>query len=172
MKEVTRVLVVLVAVWLQISFFGAFHIFGVLPNVLLVLMIYAGLICRTSDAVMMGLLGGLLLDLASGNDFGLRMGFFVLTGLLIAVLKQAGTDFENTAMVLAATLAGTVLYDVAALSSLLVKGAVIPWGTVVGVMMVEVLVNGALALLLRRPLGRLLGEAEFSFSSRKRARSI
>ncbi len=172
MKGVIRILLVLLAVWLQVSFFGAFRIFDVLPNVLLVLIIYAGLICRVSDAVLMALVGGILLDLSSGVDFGLRMGFYILLGLLIAVLKQAGTDFENTAMVLAATLAGTVLYDVAALSGLILHAAPIPWGIVTTRIGVEIVVNCALALILRWPLSRLLGKNDLSFSSGRRARSI
>lgn len=172
MKAVVRIGLVLAAVWLQTSFFGAFPLMGVIPNVLLVLVIYAGLIGRTSDAVIMALVGGLLLDMASGPDFGLRMGFYVLSALLIAVLKQAGTDFENTPMVLAATLAGTVMYDVMAISSLLLKATVIPWPTVMRLTLVEVAVNSLLVVALRWPLGWLLGQAEFTFSTRKRARSI
>jgi rod shape-determining protein MreD len=171
-KGVIRILLVLIAVWLQVSFFGAFRIFDVLPNVMLVLIIYAGLICRVSDAVLMALVGGILLDLSSGVDFGLRMGFYILLGLLIAVLKQAGTDFENTAMVLAVTLAGTVLYDVAALSGLILHSAPIPWGIVMTRIGVEIAVNAVLALLLRWPLSRLLGNNDLSFSSGRRARSI
>ena len=172
MKAVVRIMVVLAAVWLQASFFGAFNIGGILPNLLLVVIIYAGLICAVSDAVIMALLGGLLLDLASGPDFGLRMGFYVLLALLIAVLKQAGTDFENTGMVMAATLAATVLFDLTVLAGLLVKSGSIPWVTTGRIVTSEILINCLLALLLRWPLGWLLGKADFSYSSRKRVRSI
>jgi rod shape-determining protein MreD len=172
MRGVIRVFLVLIAVWLQASFFGAFHVLGVIPNVLIVLVIYAGLICNASETALMALLGGLLLDLASGPDFGMRIGFYVLLALLIAVLKQAGTDFENTGMVLAATLAATILFDLAILSSLLITTTPVAWPAVGRVVLAEVLVNSMLAIILRWPLGWLLGKSDFSFSSRRRARSI
>jgi rod shape-determining protein MreD len=171
-KFIIRLALILVAVWLQVSFFGAARIFGIMPDVLLVVIIYAGLICSASEAVWMALVGGLLLDLDSGVDFGLRMGFFVMLSLLIVALKQAGADFANTGMVLAATLGATVLYNLSVLTGVMLGGISVPWGTVLGRVGLEIVINGILALALRWPLGRLLGQTDFTFQGGRRARSI
>ncbi len=89
MKTVVRILLVLVAVWLQVSFFGAFRIFDVLPNVLLVVIIYAGLIIDASAVLTMALIGGLLLGITENWGsaiFGTQWKDVVAFALLVLIL--------------------------------------------------------------------------------------
>jgi hypothetical protein len=96
----------------------------------------------------------------------------MLLGLLIVVMKRGGTAFENTGMVLAATLGGTVLYDAAVITGMVAGHITIPWTIVTTRLVVEVILNCVLALIMRRPLGWLLGQSTITLSSRRRARSI
>ena len=145
-------LLIIIAAVLQLSFLGAIRPFGVTPNLLLVVVIYAGLICTASQTVSSALLGGLLLDGASGVDFGLRTTFYVFLALAIVVIKRAGADFGNTAMITAATLSATLFYNAAIVASLTPTFGDILWLGLGRIILAEAGLNVLLAIALRAPL--------------------
>ncbi|MBW3537971.1 hypothetical protein KY386_00585 [Candidatus Parcubacteria bacterium] len=161
MRLAVLILVVLLSVWLQASFFGAMRPLGVVPNLLLVVVIYAGLVGTATESVAMALAGGMVLDLASGVDFGLRMAFYSLLALIIVMLKRAGANFDNVGLVLLSTVGGTLLYNAAVIVSLILSGVSLPLeaaaarvGFEVGLNLLLVLLGGrALIWLLSRGSG-------------------
>jgi len=168
MRSVKLAAVVIITAWLQIYFMGGMRPFGVVPNLLLIVMICAGQTCSASETLAMALGGGLLVDLASGSDFGLRMAFYSVVALAVLVARQRGLNFENAALLLAGVTAGGLLYNLLVIVGILSQQGIIGWG-VVGVRVgSELLLNAGLALVLRpllvgwlRPGGsglRLAGE--------------
>ncbi|HSH31761.1 MAG TPA: hypothetical protein VK963_03805 [Candidatus Saccharimonadales bacterium] len=155
MRVVTLALVVLLSVWLQVSFLGAARPLGVLPNLLLVVVIYAGLAATATEAVAMALGGGILLDVVSGTDFGLRMGFYSLLALVIIMIKRAGANFDNIGLVLLSTIGGTVAYNAAVITGLMLAGASLPVSVGAVRVGLETVINLILVLLAGRLLVRL-----------------
>ena len=111
----------------QVSFFGAAHIFGVVPNLLLVAFILLVPVLAPEEVVATGIGIGLLMDLSSGTDFGLRTAIFVMTGLALLLLRSNGIDSERPTMAAVILLGAVVTYNVVGASGLVVVGAAPAW---------------------------------------------
>jgi rod shape-determining protein MreD len=144
MKVLGRVILVLGLFWLQASFFGALRPWGVVPNVLLVFLIIAITEVTVSEMVGYGVAGGVLLDLASGADFGLRTAFFSFVAIVLAVLTRSGAAFERWSMAIAALVGGTILYNFAVLATLITSQAKLAWPIAIRIVIIELALNLAL----------------------------
>ena len=109
---------VLLAAWLQTSWFGHVRPFGVMPNVMLVVVTLFGLWSNASSTLAAAIGGGLLLDLASGSDFGLRTAFFTFLALAIIAGRQYGLHADSFITVVGIVVLGTVVYDVVVLATI------------------------------------------------------
>lgn len=156
MNTLKLILITLVAAWLQLYFLGNMRPLGVLPNLLLVVIIYAGLLRDATETLAIALGAGLILDLASGSDFGLRMAFYAVLALIVMVLRQMGADFENLGLVLATTAAGAILYNLAVLAGLAVQHGSVPLALALGSIGRELLLDLLLVVLLRPLLVKVL----------------
>lgn len=153
---------VVMVVLLQQSFLGVMSFPQVAPNLFLILMAYAALGLDWREAIVMGLGGGLMLDLTSGVDFGLRMAFFSSLVMFGALLRRVATPELNIQLALSLIVAGTLLFNAAILGELIVAGAHVTWVAVwqrVGLELVLNLIGGVVAW---RPLVGL-----FSVMARK-----
>jgi len=88
------------AVILQVSFLPAVRVFGVVPNIALVLMVLISMIVVTSEALIVAALSGLVLDLASGSNFGLWTGVMVLVALAVGMMQRAGLELDRIVVAL------------------------------------------------------------------------
>lgn len=156
MKNLVLAGLVVLAAWLQVNFLGAARPFGVIPNILMIVVICAGLTREPGETLAMALGGGLLVDFASGSDFGLRMAYFSVLALAVLVIKQAGAELENIGLLSLVVLAATILYNAAVLANLIWQRAPMDWPLVFRLISVEVAINVALALALRPLLMRVL----------------
>lgn len=156
MKSAWLAGLLLVTVWLQVGFLGAWRPLGILPNLLMVVIIFAGLVRGATETVAMGAAGGLLLDLASGSDFGLRMGFYTVLALVVVVMRQTGANLENLSLVWLITAVGTLVYNLAVLVGVWSAGATVPLNLAGRRIGIEMVMNLILATLLRPVLIRLL----------------
>lgn len=156
MKNLVLGGLVVLAAWLQVNFLGAVRPFEVIPNVLAIVIICAGLTRTPGETLAMALGGGLLVDFASGTDFGLRMAYFSVLALGILVIKQAGAEMENFGLVVLVVIGATVLYNAAVLANLVWQKAAIDWGLVFKSVAMESGLNAVLALLLRPLLLKVL----------------
>src|SRR5258708_3129799 len=95
MRVVTGIAAVVIAAWLQISWFGHVRPFGAIPNLVLIVVILMALWGSATSALATAIGGGLLLDAASGSDFGLRMGFFAVTALTVVAARQFGINVSS-----------------------------------------------------------------------------
>lgn len=156
MKGLRIIIITLLSAWLEVSFFGAWRPLGILPNLFLVVLLISSLIVPTSEALMMGLGGGLLLDFVSGSDFGLRTAYFCFLVLLIVVIRRTGADFERWSMKLAAIISATILYDAAILLTVLNSQLLQHFQIIGGIVVLETAFNVGLLIVLNRPLRYML----------------
>jgi rod shape-determining protein MreD len=143
MTLAARIVAVVAAVILQIAYFGHLRPIGVIPNLMLVLVIVSGLFSAATPTVATALFGGLLLDLASGSDFGLRMAFYLLAALVVIALRQFGVHPESLLNALILIVVLTAVFDLAIVSSI---GP--PNAPVLLIITKEAVVNAVIGLIL------------------------
>lgn len=141
-----QIFVTLVAVWVQFSWFGPLRPFDVVPNVMLIVVVLAALWSSATTALLMAVFGGILLDVVSGADFGLRTGFFTLVALAIIAARQFGLHAESVPTALGILVLATVSFNVAILGS--IGTASIEWGVVWWRIGAEILLNGIILIAL------------------------
>ena len=119
MKALAGFVAVVLAAWLQVSWFGHMRPLGVMPNLVLILVVLWGLWFSATSTVAAALFGGLLLDMAAGDGtFGLRMAFFVMVALAIIAGRQFGIRSDSLLTALIAVGLGTVVYNCVILSTI------------------------------------------------------
>lgn len=149
MKQAIVLAVAVVTVWLQVGFLAGLAPFGVVPNLMLVVVIYAGLSLSTPRVLGLAISGGFLLDYFSGSDFGLRTAFYTVIGLTVLVLVRAGADLDKASMVLASVTAGTIIYNFLIIAGLVLSRQQIDWSLVGKSIMIEIVLNDLIALMVR-----------------------
>ncbi len=82
------------------------------PNFLLVFLVVASLFVNYSTLVWLALGGGFLLDLYSGNDFGLNMAFYVLLVIAIKVILSMSESPARNSYVIIVIIFGTIFYSI------------------------------------------------------------
>lgn len=147
---ITAVGGVLLAVWLQAYFLGAMRPLGVLPNVLLVMLAYFALMRPASQTLAFGVAGGLMLDMASGVDFGIRLGFYSLFALVAVMTRQLGGSPDGLWTATGLILGGTIAYNLIVLASLIIARADVDLLVAGRITLSELLLNVALGLILYR----------------------
>jgi hypothetical protein len=152
-RRALLVLLVLVVAVSQVAFWPFVRPFGVVPQVLLALMVPVGLYGGAILGLSLAVGAGLIVDLAGGAGFGLWMGQLVLVVLAGALVRRAGIEVDRVIVPGAIVVGATVLMDVVVWSSLLGITAHWPVGMLIGVMVIEVVLNW-IAMVLVRPLAR------------------
>jgi cell shape-determining protein MreD len=139
--------VLLAVVSLQTAFFGYVRPFGVMPNLLLVVVLMQGLFGSASGAVAMGIGGGLLLDIASGSDFGLRTAFYASLTLAVIVIRQLGLHLDALWVTALVAIVATIGFDIAILFTIGFANLGGQFGIIFGKILIESAENMLLALL-------------------------
>lgn len=111
-------LAVVVAAWLQVAWFGHVRPLGIIPNCVLLVVILFALWSDATPALAAAIAGGLLLDLASGSDFGLHMAFYVVTVLAIIAGRQLGLHATSMITGVAITIVATILFNLMVLATI------------------------------------------------------
>ncbi len=157
MRRLAAALVVAAAVLIQLSLLPALRPFGVVPNLLLVVIVLVCLSLPTSEVLVAAAAGGLVLDLGSGANFGLWTGVLMLVALVGGVLHRAGIELDRAPVAPALVAVGTILIAVGVWIGLLKSGGPWPGLSPGGRLLVELVINLSLTMLLRGPLGWLMG---------------
>ncbi len=168
MRRLVLLIGVAFALVLQVGFIPALHPFGVVPNIILALVVLVGLMGTATAALSIAVAGGLVLDLTSGDDFGLRLGLLVLVALACGMVHRAGWSLGGPAVALALTAAATLLAQVTVLAGL--AGVAVRWplDVIATTLWWELALNLMLVMLLR-PLVRwtLPGESGLPVAVRR-----
>jgi len=155
LRLIGGILVVAATAWLQVAWFGHMRPLGIIPNCVLLVVIMLALLSDASPALAAAIGGGLLLDLASGSDFGLNMAFYVVTALAIIAGRQLGLHATSIVTGVAAAILGTVLYNLVILATIKAPLS----GVVACRIGRELLVNLILLLLLYVIVANLRGRS-------------
>ncbi len=138
-----------VVLGLQVAWLPALRPLGVVPNVALVLVVLVGLNGTASRALGVALVGGLLLDLTSGTDFGLRIAFLTLVALVTGLVHRAGFDAAGVLVLLALVVLGTIVSTLTILLSVVTFASHWPVGWIALHLAIELALNIAAMFLLR-----------------------
>jgi rod shape-determining protein MreD len=147
MKRVGLIVIFGALLLLQVTFVAALRPLGVVPDIVLIAVILIGLTSTVSEALIAALAGGLVLDLASGADFGLRTGLFVLAALTTGVVRRAGLMLGGPVVAVGLVAIATILETVIILANVRLVGW--PLGYVGRTLGTLLMVNLVLTLILR-----------------------
>ena len=96
---------------LQANFFTWFKIAGVMPNLLVILMLYIGLFMGRNSAITYGIIFGLLVDIFISRRLGITSIMLAVTGILANLFdKNFSKDSRITVMAMVGI--STIIYEV------------------------------------------------------------
>lgn len=95
MKAYKLIVLIILVILLQVGFLAAWRPFGVTPDLLLAVVISLALYTTASEALICAIAAGLALDLSSGADFGLRLGFYTVVALIVSLMNRAGVALDS-----------------------------------------------------------------------------
>jgi cell shape-determining protein MreD len=157
MKLLRFLLLVPISVWMQVSFLGVWRPLGVVPNLLLIVVLAAATsAAHASEVLAISVIGGFLLDVSSGTDFGLRITYFCVLALLLIMIRRTGAEVERLGMKVAVVASATILYDAVVLIPLFGSQSAVAWDGVIAKIATELIVNIIFMLILNWPLQGLL----------------
>ena len=96
---------------LQANFFTWFKIAGVMPNLLIILMLYIGLFMGKSTAITYGIILGMLVDIFIGRRLGITSIMLAVIGVL-ANLFDKNFSKDNRITVMAMVGISTIIYEI------------------------------------------------------------
>jgi len=140
---------VLVCAGLQLGFWPFVRPFGVVPQMLLVVMVLTGLNLRIMTSLVLALASGLMVDVSSSTSFGLWTGMLVLTVLVGALVRQAGIETDQLLVPVAIIAAGTLMLDVAVWLGMATLVSRWPVGELAGTFLLELMLNLIIMTLVR-----------------------
>ena len=140
---------------LQLSLLPALRPLGAVPNLSLVIIVLAALYVATSEALAAAAVCGLMLDLASGANFGLWTGVLMLGTLVAGMLRRAGVELDRAMVAPVLVLLGTLMMATVIWVGLAARAAHFPGASLAGKLAIELMINLSLTVMLR-PLVRLV----------------
>jgi rod shape-determining protein MreD len=149
MKRLGLVAVAILSVLLQVSFLPALRLFGVVPNLVLVIVVLVGLEGTSSSALVIAVIAGVICDMSSGTNFGLWTGLLVLAALVTGLIHRAGFELSGPIVAMSMVCAGTLLETGVILLGLVNSVSSWPIGFLLGHFCVEIMLNLVLTIALR-----------------------
>lgn len=150
--------IAVVVVWLQQATLPTIRPFGVVPNLVLVVVVLLASRLPLPTSLGLAVTVGWLLDSSSGSDYGLRTSFYVLLTLATAILRQIGSDLDNLSLQASLVVAATVLLNVAILVNLALLHVNLPLRIIALKLTAEIGCNLVLLLPTKWVLSRLFGQ--------------
>ena len=103
--------VMIVFIWLQINLLNAVPLFGVKPNVGIVLVVALSIFCGQGIGISVGLVQGILTDILFGKAIGIYTFLFFLVGLFGGKMSK-GFSKENKGTLMMITAGATIVFEV------------------------------------------------------------
>jgi len=110
MKPIRNILLIALALLIQSTFFGKLDLFGVRPDLALIVMIFLAGESRASELILYGFLIGFLQDVYSPEYLGYNAFSMSLTAFFLDLIKERLT-VENYTVRLFTTLVACLLHD-------------------------------------------------------------
>lgn len=133
---------------LQVNVFANCKIFGVMPNLFVVLILYIGLFANTTYAIASGLIMGLILDLLYGKSIGITAIMFCIIGYLGAYFDKNFSK-ESKFKIVFMVIGATIIYELGYyLLSGLIIGFDFEWLNFIRIIIFEVIYNVLIIIIL------------------------
>ena len=147
--------IIFYAVWLLIvallqpTVIRWIEIFGIGPNIFLIFVIAAALICGKKAGAVCGLVFGLTLDMLVGRMIGVNALIFLYAGFFVGILCERFISGSGTLVAAVITLSASVLCGIVYyIAYSMVWGDIGFWRALFRVILPEALYTGVLSLLL------------------------
>lgn len=118
----------LAAALLEVAFLGHLRPLGVMPNLVVIAVTLAALWSQASPTLVAALAAGLVLDSASGVDFGLRTAFLAALAVSAIAARQLGLHADSLVAAAGIVAVATVLFNLAVIAGL--PAAALNWQTI------------------------------------------
>lgn len=155
MKRILLLLFLAAGIVTQVSLLPALRPFGVVPGLVLVLVVLLGLRLTVSQALTLALVGGVVMDLSSGTDFGLHTGILVLAALLAGMVRRSGVALFGPLVAVGLVLIVSLLSAALSLAAIVGSLSLGLTGPVFATLLGELVLNLALTLGIRPIINRL-----------------
>ena len=140
----------------QVSLIPGLRLFGVVPDVVMVCVVLLGLRATVSRALVLALVGGIVMDISSGTDFGLHTGLLVVAALATGLVRRSGLTMSGVAVPLGLVTALTVMGALLSLAGVIRVLSARDVAAAFSIVLVELVVNLIIALGLRPVIARLV----------------
>lgn len=138
---------------IQVGLLSSLRIGGAVPNLPLVVIVLASLWRTASEALLIAVLSGGIVDLASGGSFGLAISSFVVIALGILALRQLGIHGDRRLWRIAMVMVASVLW--ALVHILAIDAGAIVSLSVGRLVAAELVINALLVIVIPK---RAIGE--------------
>lgn len=171
MKPYKLTILIIVVLTLQVGFLPAWHPLGVVPDLLLAAVIALALYTSATEALVCAMIVGLALDLSSGADFGLRLGFYVVVALAVSLLNRAGLALDSLPWRLGLATILVLLANGVILFGLVIHGASLPGPAVASRLVISVVLELVLMIVVAPVVRRLAagGDGLVGMPSRRKS---
>ena len=140
----------------QVSLLPALRPLGVVPNAVLGLVALVGMEGTASEALVVGVVAGVVVDLSSGANFGLWTAVLVLTALAAGLLHRAGVELGGAVTETVMVLVGTLVMSLVILVSLVNTLGRWDWSLLMVHILLQLVLNVALMLIMRPVVRQLI----------------
>ena len=160
MQKLKVIIIVLllffIVYFLQLNFFSWFNIGGIMPNLIVVLVLFIGLFIGNKTGIIFGIIFGIIIDLNLGKNIGITSVLLAIIGLFGEYLdKNFSKDSRVTIIVMSAV--STVIYECFTYAlNIFQYGVMLELLTFTLTVLVEVLFNTMLIIIIY-PLLKKLG---------------
>lgn len=156
MRRILLLVVLGLAIVTQVSLLPALRPFDAVPNLMLVLVILIGLRGTVSEALLLAVIGGVVMDLASGSDFGRDMGVLVLGALSTGLVRRSGLSLTGPLVAVGLVAVMTLAAAAVSLAGILDALSASLGGRILAILAGELVLNLLLTLGLRPIINRLV----------------
>ena len=144
--------------FLQANFFTWFNIFGIMPNLFVILILFVGLFAGKKLGLILGLIFGILIDLLIGKAIGISG---ILLGIIGLIAEYCDKNFskDTKLTIILMVIISTIIYEVGIYAFTIIKdGIEIELLSFAKILLVEILYNSLLIIIIY-PLLHKLGYA-------------
>lgn len=172
MKKTLSIILILITFFviyfLQINLFSWFNIYGVSPNLFIILVLIIGLFIRKKVGLALGIVLGLYIDVVNGKIFGQVALMLGIVGLLGEYLdKSFSKESRITLMLMVAST--TIIYEVGIYIINIIKlNASIELALFLKILAIETIYNTIITIIMYPIIQRLGEKLESTFKPQTR----
>ncbi len=144
MRVTYHAIYLLLATMLSTTLFTALDVFGVIPNLFLIYIVFAGFYLSKGEAVWLGLIFGLVYDIVVGVNIGLNGILYMFTCFLVVQSCESLISRNNAIVTVVFVALWTIVLE--GINALFGSGgAIVSSIKIIGI---EMIYNGVLAIIL------------------------